>query len=262
MKLLNLGCGDTYHKNWINIDYSSVSNYVLEHDLSKGIPLENETVDFLYNSHILEHFSKESAKKLLNECYRVLKPGGIIRVVIPDLKSLAEEYLKAFNEHKLNPSDYNEANYNWFVIELIDQLVRDESGGEMLKYWTKENILNSDTLENRIGNVFKKFSGLKLNSYSTPITFKDKIKNKVLNLLGLDWIDYQKLKFYKIGERHKWMYDEISLSILLKNLGFTSIKVQNGNTSYFSEWSNYSSLDIEGNKLRKPDSLIVEAIKI
>lgn len=261
MKLVNIGCGTTYHKNWVNIDYSSDSNFVLEHDLSKGIPLETETVDFLYNSHILEHFSKESAKELLNECFRVLKPGGIIRVVIPDLKSLAEEYLKAFNEYKLNPSDYNEANYNWFVIELIDQLVREESGGEMLKYWTKENILNSDTLENRIGNVYKKFSGLKFNSHSIPLTFKDKIKSKILNLLGIDWIDYQKLNFYKIGERHKWMYDEISLSILLSQIGFSSFKVQDGLSSYFIEWTRYASLDVEGNKLRKPDSLIVEAIK-
>jgi predicted SAM-dependent methyltransferase len=262
MKLVNIGCGTTYHKNWVNIDYSSDSNYVVEYDLSKGIPLENESVDFLYNSHILEHFSKESAMILLKECHRVLKPGAIIRVVIPDLKCLAEEYLKAFHVYKLEPSEYNEANYNWFVIELIDQLVRDESGGEMLKYWTKENILNTDTLENRIGNVFKKFSGLNINSYTSPITFKDKIKCRILNLLGIEWIEYQKLNFYKIGERHKWMYDEVSLNILLKNIGFTSIKVQNGHTSYFSEWSNYSSLDLDGEKLRKPDSLIVEAIKI
>lgn len=261
MTLLNIGCGTTYYKNWVNIDYSSNSKYVMEHDLSKGIPLDNETVDFLYNSHILEHFSKDAAKELLIECYRVLKQGAFIRIVVPDLKSIAEKYISAFYEFKKNPSDYNEANYNWFVIELLDQMVREESGGEMLKYWVNENILNPDTLENRMGNVFRNFSGLKLSSYSPPSSIKDKIKSRVLKLLGIEWIDYHRLGFYKIGERHKWMYDEVSLTILLEKIGFTSIKVQTGMTSYFSEWANYSSLDMEENKLRKPDSLIIEAKK-
>lgn len=262
MNLLNIGCGNIYHKSFINIDYSSDSSSVIQHDLSKGIPLSNDYIDFLYNSHILEHFSKNSAVELIKECHRVLKPGGIIRVVVPDLKSIVEEYLKAFHLYNQNPNEYNEANYNWFVIELLDQLVREESGGEMLKYWSHENIINTDTLENRVGNGFKKFKGSKIESYSKPKTFKDKIKCQLLRFLGMEWNEYQKINFYKIGEKHKWMYDEISLGILLKNNGFTSIKVQDGHTSFFKEWAIFSALDIEDDKLRKPDSLILEAIKI
>jgi predicted SAM-dependent methyltransferase len=262
MKLVNIGCGNIYHKNWINFDYSSDSSSVIQYNLSKGIPLETESVDFLYSSHILEHFTKSSALELLKECHRVLRSGAIIRVVVPDLKCIVEEYLNAFHLYKQHPNEYNEANYNWFVIELLDQLVREESGGEMLKYWTNENIINTDILENRVGNGFKKYKGQKLESYSLPKTFKDKIKCKLLRFLGIEWNEYQKLNFYKIGENHKWMYDEISLSSLLKNIGFISTKVQDGYSSYFKEWSSFSSLDIEVDKLRKPDSLILEAIKI
>lgn len=261
MKLLNIGCGNIYHKDWINIDYTAYSNDVIEHDLSKGIPLESNTVDFLYNSHILEHFDKKDGFKLLIECKRVLRTGGLIRIVIPDLKSLAEEYLIAFKSVKESHNEYTEANYNWSVIELLDQLVREESGGEMLKFWAQEKIVNSDVLDRRIGKVYDQFKNYKFPNKRYPVTFKERLKNKILNFLGVSWDDYLKLNFYKIGERHKWMYDEVSLTLLLKNLGFNQITIQKGNSSFFKEWDKYSSLDLDGDLLRKPDSLIIEAIK-
>lgn len=260
MKLVNIGCGNIYHKDWINIDYTAYSKEVIQHDLSKGIPLKSQTVDFLYNSHILEHFNKKDGHNLLLECKRVLKKGGILRIVVPDLKCLAEEYLNAFNSIKELHTEYSEANYNWSVIELIDQLVRDESGGEMLKYWAQEKIINPDVLERRIGSGFVNFKNFSIPSKKFPITLKERIKNKILNYFGVSWDDYLKICFYKLGERHKWMYDEVSLKLLLKSLGFDNIKVQNGETSYFLEWKNYSSLDVENDVLRKPDSLIIEAI--
>ena len=58
------------------------------------------------------------------------------------------------------------------------------------------------------------------------------------------------------------MYDDFSLFNTLKDLGFTNIKIQTGNTSYNNEWYKYSSLDMDQDeKLRKPDSLIIEALK-
>lgn len=60
-------------------------NRFIHHDLRFGIPLANATVDYLYSSHFLEHLYLEEARRLLRECHRVLKPNGVMRLVVPDL---------------------------------------------------------------------------------------------------------------------------------------------------------------------------------
>lgn len=262
MVYLNLGCGNVFHEDWINIDHISSSKHVKQYDISKNIPLEDDSVDFLYHSHVLEHLTKKNGLIFLKECHRVLKKEGVIRIVVPDLKTIAEEYLKAYNNVKTNNSIQNEANYNWMLIEMIDQLAREKSGGEMLKYWSQDEIKNPDFLENRIGKVYLKYRNFKEQIANKPLTVKEKILNFFLKKIGLTWDDYETLKFSKLGERHKWMYDDFSLSNTLKDLGFTNIKIQTGNTSYNNEWYKYSSLDMDQDeKLRKPDSLIIEALK-
>lgn len=101
MILLNLGCGGTrpHDEWWINIDnlhaifpdsevperkqMDNERNY-LNADLRNGIPFEDNSVEGILCSHILEHLDCHEAVKLLKECHRVLKPGGILRVVLPD----------------------------------------------------------------------------------------------------------------------------------------------------------------------------------
>ena len=261
MKYLNLGCGNTFHENWMNIDYASDSPFVKTHDLSKGIPFADNSFKLAYHSHILEHFNRTDAINFLKECYRVTENGGVIRIVVPDLKETVDEYLEAYINVKKDASELNKANYDWAVIELIDQFVREDSGGEMLRYWTKENIINNTKLESRIGKVFYKFNDYQVPEYSTPKGFLEKLKAKILDKFGISWKDYQKMQFYSIGERHKWMYDDFSLAELLKKIGYTNITIRDGNKSYIEDWEKYKSLDVEGENLRMPNSLIIEAIK-
>ncbi len=97
---LNLGSFADMFYHWINIDIINLSEFAQsqkyifkQHDLTKGIPYKDEEVDLIVSNHLLEHFSRDEGKKLLNECYRVLKPGGICRINVPDAKFLTEEYL-------------------------------------------------------------------------------------------------------------------------------------------------------------------------
>jgi len=112
---LNLGCGGRALDGWINVDYALgavvakfplfsainrrfrffVTNWdkdILIHDLRKHFPWKDNSVDIIYSSHTLEHFYKEEGLYFLKECYRVLKFGGIIRILVPDLKCLVNHY--------------------------------------------------------------------------------------------------------------------------------------------------------------------------
>jgi SAM-dependent methyltransferase len=121
---VNLGSGTNTIEGWINIDKSwniYLSKFptvkrilyklgvipegafqadwkgknVIRHDVKKGLPFEDESVNFIYCSHLLEHLTRDDAKKVCQEAYRVLKKDGIFRVVVPDLKLLAEKYVES-----------------------------------------------------------------------------------------------------------------------------------------------------------------------
>ncbi len=118
---VQLGCGLRTPAGWINVDASwnarlakhpwirrllratrvvpaarlSVpwSPTVLVHDVRRGIPFPAGSVSAIYASHLLEHLYREEAKALLGECFRALRPDGVLRVVVPDLRAIVAEYL-------------------------------------------------------------------------------------------------------------------------------------------------------------------------
>ena len=61
-------------------------------DATKGLPLQDETVDVLYSSHMLEHLDRNEASMFLKKAFRVLRPGGVIRIAVPDLKKQVKKY--------------------------------------------------------------------------------------------------------------------------------------------------------------------------
>jgi SAM-dependent methyltransferase len=90
-------------------------------DLSKGIPFPDELFDAVYHCHLLEHLDREAAPGFLAECFRVLKPGGVLRVVVPDLESLARRYLDVVNRL---PGQAGFEEHAVAVDEIFDQMVR------------------------------------------------------------------------------------------------------------------------------------------
>ena len=54
MQCLNLGCGDRYHPDWTNINFTSTGGGVIAHNLKQGIPFPDESFDVVYHSHVLE----------------------------------------------------------------------------------------------------------------------------------------------------------------------------------------------------------------
>lgn len=91
--MLNLGCGACFHPDWVNVDFKSSSPLVYAHDLRGGVPARDASCDVVYHSHLLEHFDKADAEAFLKDCLRTLKPGGVLRLAVPDLETLARGYL-------------------------------------------------------------------------------------------------------------------------------------------------------------------------
>ncbi len=245
--LVNLGCGNNWREGWINIDVVSNSPYVKAYDLRKGIPLENESADFVYSSHMLEHLGKREAENFIRECFRVLKKGGIIRIAVPDLETIAREYLKNLEAAKKGDEEAKKR-YEWIMLELLDQTVRERSGGEMLKYWAQKEIPAYDYVIERVGS---------------------EAENAIAQIRASGYVPSEKEpqdpceigKFRLSGEIHKWMYDEFSLGELLKKAGFVNVKKVSAYESSCNEFLE-NNLDLtEDGKIRKPDSLFMEGVK-
>ncbi len=275
MKLLNLGCGSRYHSDWTNIDFTSNNEYVIAHNLLEGIPFSNNKFNVLYHSHVLEHFNKDDAKNFLKECYRVMAVDGVIRIVIPDLEQIVESYINALNTVLQDTSEINKANYDWTVIELIDQLVRPSSGGEMGKLWNSDEITNEKFIAERVGYEFKNYrenhlKNLKEKKHKVQPrkkTILSRIKKKIRKLIfpvkkTQPISKYEQLGRFRLsGEIHQWMYDRHSIVELLEQIGFKNVKITSAFESSIPNWEKYKDLDVIGNEKRKPDSLYVEAIK-
>lgn len=275
MKYLNLGCGIYYstQEEWTNLDFVSSGNKVLRHNLLNGIPFEDNTFDAVYHSHVLEHFTKEDGEAFTAECFRVLKPGGVLRIVLPDLEGIMRNYIQSLDNLAIDPNDeIYKANYEWMLLEMYDQTVRNYGGGNMGKYLFQKHIKNEDFIFARIGEEGRQIRKKYFESRDISVTENKKFVSKTLirTLRGkIKGYLLKKLRISKVitignfrlkGEIHQWMYDRYSLTELLNRFGGESITVTDAYTSSINNWSTYK-LDVIESGVRKPDSLFIEAIK-
>lgn len=281
MKYLNLGCGNHFsnEKEWTNVDFVSTGKDVIAHNLLSGIPFDKESFDAVYHSHVLEHFLKVDGQKFIQECYRVLKFGGILRIAIPNLEQIISNYTQITEKLKANPNDaYLEACYDWIMLEMYDQTIRNHSGGDMVAFLSQDKIINEDFVLKRCGYEVSRiieYYKTKKNLSESPKVFNNyqpPIKQRIINLFSFlkrklieklltdEFKALQIGKFRLGGEVHCWMYDSISLTRLLKQTGFTDIKECNVKESSIENWNDFELETING-KVRKPDSLFMEARK-
>ncbi len=95
---LHLGCGTHYKEDyWVNIDNNSDNNILkldINCDFVDGIPFNNNSVDFIYHEHLIEHLTYEDGLAFMKECLRVLKPRAVMRIACPNLDDLIKSYLE------------------------------------------------------------------------------------------------------------------------------------------------------------------------
>ncbi|MFA4842512.1 MAG: methyltransferase domain-containing protein [Candidatus Omnitrophota bacterium] len=161
-KKINLGCGPVGKDDWVNIDwgilaflhkFTFIENILLNlkllpkgynvrwprnlklHNCKRKLPFATYSLDYVYTSHLIEHFKKFDAESILKDCCRVLKKGGIIRVVVPDLELLVKKYLE------------NDRDYFKKINALMNFAQRDYSG---------ENLVLADVLMENFYPLFYK----------------------------------------------------------------------------------------------------------
>jgi len=100
-KNINIGCGLKWAKQgWIGVDKFHQwpkHKRCMRIDISNGALLKHfpaESIERIYTSHTLEHFTHDEAIKLLSDFYKIMKPDGIIRIVVPDLDICVEKMYK------------------------------------------------------------------------------------------------------------------------------------------------------------------------
>ena len=274
-KLLNIGCGETLHTEWVNIDLSASAPNVQVHDVRRGLPYADGSFDACYCSHLLEHISKDEASVIVGEVYRVLKSGGIARFVVPDLEQIVRLYMKSLEDVTSGKSE-REKDYDWMTLELYDQTVRSYPGGEMGVYLTDSGLSNKAFIVSRIGleadRIWQRSmipAGTRIKSklkVMKPLWFVRQVQLKIASFFVLAFAGAGAYKAFReglfrgSGEIHRWMYDRFSLQRLLTQAGFVDAKVREADQSAIPDFNSYN-LDTQGKKVRKPDSLYMEAVR-
>ena len=72
----------------------------LDSDATKTFPFSDSSINAIYSSHMMEHLHRDDVISFIKECYRVLSPKGILRLVLPDLRINVENYLKSNDADK------------------------------------------------------------------------------------------------------------------------------------------------------------------
>jgi predicted SAM-dependent methyltransferase len=274
MRLANLGCGNRFHPDWINIDIAPSDPRVRAHDLSAGVPLESASCDVVYHSHVLEHLRGGDAVYFMRECLRVLKPGGVLRVATPDLERIARLYLSSLEKAAVGDS----GDYEWIVLEMYDQTVREESGGQMREFLRRNPLTSEAFVFGRIGQEGREIVQVLRRHPDTPAAADPPLqarladalrhpvralRQKMLKLL-LGAHDRRALRigqFRLAGEVHQWMYDRYSLAKLMTDVGFVNPLPRTATSSLIAGWAAFNLDTQSDGAVIKPDSMYMEAIR-
>jgi len=269
---VNIACGSTYIQGWYNFDYAPVSSVVSKVNLLGRLPLNDASVDVLYSSHFLEHIPRKRVSQFLSECFRVLKPDGQIRLVLPDLEEICREYLRLRESGEHLKADF-------VVLELIDQCVRSESGGELGRYYNRLSLADkkselADFIAIRTGEkeistpiVIPKLSwGRMKDAFCQPrkvLGVLERFYCRLVTRLLPSAFREQNVSFAHVGERHAWIYDFYELSKLLEQAGFVSIQKLSCDKSNISGFPvNELDVSVEGRPRKGVQSMYVEALKL
>jgi predicted SAM-dependent methyltransferase len=159
IRKVQLGAGSNALKGWLNTEgfvassfthsLSVAENYILL-DVREKFPFSDNSVDFIFHEHVIEHLPFHKGLFMLSECFRILKPGGRIRVATPDIQVFIETYgSNASPDHQRFASEYVRFNSGVWSADLAH--VRNNhsvfSINHALRAWGHEFLYDFSTLK-------------------------------------------------------------------------------------------------------------------
>lgn len=264
--LLNVGCGAHAHPEWNNVD-STRHPGVRRWDVRHPLPYPAECFDAVYGSHILEHLAPDVGKRMVADLKRVLKPGGVIRLVVPDLERICRALLARLQDADQDPTTQNIRRYEWIALELLDQMVREKPGGLMLEALCRGRVDRDDVR----ATVGEELASLGESSLGRAPSVNGSGRASLQVWFRQSWRDLRRTIQHaraarqdprKTGEVHRWMYDRVSLRLLLDGAGYEDMVIRTFHDSAIPLWERYRlDADTSGQAARLPDSLFMEAHK-
>jgi len=194
---LNIACGrncikSTETERWINIDsYERENKLDMILDVTKDFPFEKDSVDYIYAEQFIEHLEWNDGYKFLQNCFKILKDGGILRLVLPNYNKIFQKYLDNDNEFfKIFYDELNNGDLPYYSMVYNDP--------ERIKEERKENPPPAWHLSAKLEDRTRLALRLRRYKYNIEI---------------LDW-------FVRMYHEHLCLYDLESLSGILYEIGF------------------------------------------
>ena len=157
VKKLHIGCSHASREGWLPTDISPKSNSVIYLDATDKFPFEDNIFDYIYCEHMIEHINYFQASYMLEECFRISKPNGKIRIATPDL----DKYLSLIYDNK---NKENSEMINFYMNNLFSRYPNDENAAMHIlnlemHSWGHKYLYNLSTLKNQLVNSgFSKIS--------------------------------------------------------------------------------------------------------
>lgn len=119
IRRLNWGCGASGEPGWINSDQKEGPGIDISCDIRNGLPLESDSIDYIVSIHALPEVPYPELVPTLQELRRVLKPGGVLRLSLPDLDKGIQAYLRNDRDYFLIPDEEVKSIGGKLIVQLI-----------------------------------------------------------------------------------------------------------------------------------------------
>jgi predicted SAM-dependent methyltransferase len=134
---LHLGCGTVRLDGWINIDLVAAADLRL--DVRERLPFGDGSARLIYHEHLMEHLTLDEGRRCLHDWFRLLQPGGSLRIATPDLQYLVERYQGAWRDQA------------WLALpEYAFIQTRAEMMNVAFRWWDHRYLYDGEELERRL----------------------------------------------------------------------------------------------------------------
>jgi predicted SAM-dependent methyltransferase len=237
-RAINLACGTTYLKSdlWLNVDWSSTEPEISKVNLLDKLPFADNSFELAYTSHFIEHLKPADFDSFITECFRILSPEGILRIVTPNWDEMLGEYINQIKNKNYKFADY-------VRLEIIDQCVRLHPGGRLREVY-KEAVSDPELvsyIEMRSGRLKSTKTLREINKdrpFVRLINFCHKIRRLklykvvkraqkiyILFIVRLlpEWFRRYNVALTDPGEKHMWLFTQRELIERLSSIGFKNV---------------------------------------